>query len=108
MTPYHLHSIIYHVFVALSAAEGDRFSDYDYLSRFWAPLTLANEDPATGSTHAVAAPFWAARLGKRAMTTRQCSARGGEAAVLVDHDAGLVRVSARAAIVMSGLLHLPA
>lgn len=79
---------------------------HDFLSRFWAPSALADEDPFTCSAHAVAAPFWAAPLGRQALKARQCSARGGEFAVSLDEDAGRVRISARAAILLSGQLHL--
>ena len=52
-------------------------SEYDFVSRFFAPATGINEDPATGSSHCCLAPFWAARLGKSRLIGRQLSARGG-------------------------------
>jgi PhzF family phenazine biosynthesis protein len=50
---------------------------YDFVSRFFAPGIGVPEDPVTGSAHCALAPFWAARLGKTAMTGFQASARGG-------------------------------
>ena len=38
---------------------------------------LINEDPVTGSAHCTLAPYWAAKLGTRALTGFQASARGG-------------------------------
>lgn len=50
---------------------------YDFVSRFFAPAVGVDEDPVTGSSHTVLVPFWARRLGKRAFTAYQASARGG-------------------------------
>lgn len=52
--------------------------DYDFISRFFAPAVGVPEDPVTGSAHTKLAPFWAGRLGKRQLTARQASARGGD------------------------------
>jgi len=52
-------------------------ADFDFVSRFFAPGSGVDEDPATGSAHCALAPYWAARLGKPAMTGYQASARGG-------------------------------
>jgi PhzF family phenazine biosynthesis protein len=51
--------------------------EYDFLSRFFAPAVGIAEDPVTGSAHCALAPWWAARLGKTAMTACQVSKRGG-------------------------------
>lgn len=51
--------------------------DFDFISRFFAPRVGVNEDPVTGSAHCCLTPFWAARLGKTALTAYQASARGG-------------------------------
>lgn len=50
----------------------------DFMSRFFAPRLGVDEDPVTGSAHCALAPFWAARLNKRALRARQISERGGE------------------------------
>jgi predicted PhzF superfamily epimerase YddE/YHI9 len=49
----------------------------DFVSRFFAPKHGIDEDPVTGSAHCTLAPFWSARLGRRALTGRQLSRRGG-------------------------------
>ena len=61
---------------AIVTAPGD--GDCDYVVRFFAPGVGIPEDPATGSITCTLAPYWAARLGKRALRARQLSPRGGE------------------------------
>ncbi len=51
--------------------------DCDFVSRFFAPAAGINEDPVTGSAHCILIPYWAERLGKKALFARQVSARGG-------------------------------
>ena len=55
-------------------APGD---ETDIVSRAFAPGAGIDEDPVTGSAHAVIAPYWAARLGRTRFTAFQASARGG-------------------------------
>lgn len=50
----------------------------DFVSRYFAPAQGIPEDPVTGSAHCTLAPYWAARLGKRSLTARQLSRRGGD------------------------------
>ncbi|MES1213286.1 MAG: PhzF family phenazine biosynthesis protein, partial [Singulisphaera sp.] len=38
--------------------------DVDFVSRFFAPQSGIDEDPVTGSAHAILTPYWSARLGK--------------------------------------------
>jgi predicted PhzF superfamily epimerase YddE/YHI9 len=52
-------------------------SKTDVVSRVFVPGSGVDEDPVTGSAHAVLAPFWAARLGRQSFTAFQASARGG-------------------------------
>jgi predicted PhzF superfamily epimerase YddE/YHI9 len=49
----------------------------DFVSRFFAPSVGIDEDPVTGSSHCILAPYWSVRLGKNRMEARQISARGG-------------------------------
>lgn len=72
----------------------------DFVSRFFAPKYGIDEDPVTGSAHCTLAPFWAARLGKRELTGRQCSRRGG---VVRCVDAGArVRLGGQAVLYLEG------
>ncbi|MEQ1964795.1 PhzF family phenazine biosynthesis protein [Xenorhabdus khoisanae] len=57
-------------------APGD--SSTDFVSRFFAPAKGVNEDPVTGSSHCVLAPFWAKRFNKNKLCARQLSERSGE------------------------------
>lgn len=50
----------------------------DIVSRVFVPGAGIDEDPVTGSAHAVLTPFWAARLGRDRFTAHQASARGGD------------------------------
>lgn len=52
-------------------------TDVDFVSRFFAPKFGIPEDPVTGSAHCSLAPYWAGRLGKRLLSARQVSKRGG-------------------------------
>jgi len=60
--------------------------DSDILSRAFAPGAGVDEDPVTGSAHAVIAPYWAERLGRSRFTAFQASARGGRIACTVAGD----------------------
>ena len=66
------------------AVEGDwltivsaRGTDTDIVSRAFAPGGGIDEDPVTGSAHAVLTPYWAGKLGRDTFTAYQASARGG-------------------------------
>ncbi|HSA94498.1 MAG TPA: PhzF family phenazine biosynthesis protein [Acidobacteriota bacterium] len=73
---------------------------YDFVSRFFAPAVGVDEDPVTGSSHTVLAPYWAARLGKTAFTAYQASARGGELRLKLAGDR--VKIAGRAVTVIKG------
>jgi PhzF family phenazine biosynthesis protein len=61
-------------------------SDYDFISRYFAPASGIDEDPVTGSAHCCLGPFWKGRLKKNDMTAYQASRRGGVVRVRVDGD----------------------
>jgi PhzF family phenazine biosynthesis protein len=61
-------------------------SEYDFVSRFFAPGSGIDEDPVTGSAYCALTPFWAARLGKTEMTAFQASPRGGVVKVRLNGD----------------------
>lgn len=76
--------------------------EFDFVSRFFAPGAGVNEDPVTGSAHCTLTPFWAARLGKQAMTGYQASARGGVVRVTLQGDR--VLLGGQAVTVLKGEL----
>jgi predicted PhzF superfamily epimerase YddE/YHI9 len=51
---------------------------YDFLSRYFAPVKGIPEDPVTGSSHCMLAPYWGKRLGKTHLAAFQASPRGGK------------------------------
>jgi PhzF family phenazine biosynthesis protein len=61
-------------------------SEFDFVSRFFAPQSGVGEDPVTGSAHCCLAPYWAKILGKSEMVGYQASPRGGTVKVRVDRD----------------------
>jgi PhzF family phenazine biosynthesis protein len=65
-------------------ARGD--SKYDIVSRYFACYAGIDEDPVTGAAHCMLAPYWAAKLGKLAMSAYQASARGGKVRVRFNND----------------------
>jgi PhzF family phenazine biosynthesis protein len=58
----------------------------DIVSRAFVPGAGIDEDPVTGSAHAVVAPYWAAKLGRTRFTAYQASARGGHLTCSVEGD----------------------
>ena len=60
--------------VAIVAARGEAT---DIVSRVFTPYYAIDEDPVTGSAHAVMVPYWAPTLGD-SFTAYQASARGGK------------------------------
>ncbi len=52
-------------------------TDTDIISRVFVPGGGIDEDPVTGSAHALLAPYWAEILGKTVFSAYQASARGG-------------------------------
>ena len=52
-------------------------TEYDCVSRVFAPRFGIDEDPVTGSTHCMIAPYWSRRLDKTNITAFQASSRTG-------------------------------
>jgi len=79
-----------------------RGTDYDFVSRFFAPGSGIDEDPVTGSAHSALTPFWSKRLNKAEMIGFQASARGGVVKVRLEGDR--VYMSGQAVTVLRGEL----
>jgi PhzF family phenazine biosynthesis protein len=74
--------LIEHKSTAITASDLDlnltaTSSQYDYITRYFAPHKGIDEDPVTGSMHTGLAPLWAETLGKNELLAYQASARGG-------------------------------
>ena len=52
-------------------------TEFDCISRTFAPKMEVPEDPVCGSGHCHIIPYWAGRLGKTELVARQASPRGG-------------------------------
>ncbi|MFO7888826.1 MAG: PhzF family phenazine biosynthesis protein [bacterium] len=65
-------------------------SQYDFVSRFFAPNLGIPEDPVTGSAHTHLAPYWSRKLGKKELTAKQLSSRGGELKCTLKDDRVLI------------------
>lgn len=77
----------------------------DFVSRFFGPKVGVPEDPVTGSAHCLLTPYWAAKLGKRSLSARQVSRRGGDLGCELRGDR--VLISGSAITVMTAEIHLP-
>jgi PhzF family phenazine biosynthesis protein len=77
-------------------------SDYDCVSRYFAPWVGVDEDPVTGSVHCCLGPFWSKRLSKNPLKAYQASARGGTVQIQVKDER--VYLGGQAVTVFSGKL----
>jgi len=70
----------------------------DIVSRVFVPGAGVDEDPVTGSAHAVIVPYWTARLGKPQITAFQASKRGGHLLCRVEGDTVVLTGTCRTVI----------
>ncbi|MDR0301596.1 MAG: PhzF family phenazine biosynthesis protein [Treponema sp.] len=75
-------------------------SEYDFVSRFFAPNAGIMEDPVTGSSHSTLIPFWAERLNKNKLTAKQLSKRGG--ILYCENNEDRVKISGKAKLYLEG------
>ena len=61
-------------------------TEFDCISRTFAPKMEVPEDPVCGSGHCHIVPYWAERLGKNELVARQASPRGGTLYCRMDGD----------------------
>jgi PhzF family phenazine biosynthesis protein len=69
--------------VAIVSARGETT---DIVSRVFVPAFGIDEDPVTGSAHAVMTPYWADKLGRDDFSAFQASPRGGHLTCRLDGD----------------------
>ncbi|MDA0716623.1 MAG: PhzF family phenazine biosynthesis isomerase [Cyanobacteria bacterium] len=79
----------------------------NYQLRFFAPALGIDEDPVTGSAHALVAPFWLDRLGHSSVVGWQCSPRPG-GMVCSGASSGMIRVSGSGHVLWNGRLRVQA
>lgn len=80
----------------LCVAVTAKSDEYDCVSRVFAPELDVVEDPVTGSSHCMIAPYWANRLGKSEIVAYQASKRTGTLYCKVSADR--VRISGKAVL----------
>ncbi|MBE9004317.1 PhzF family phenazine biosynthesis protein [Fortiea sp. LEGE XX443] len=78
-------------------------SQYDFISRFFAPALGIDEDPVTGAAHCCLADFWRDRLHKNEFLAYQASNRGGVVKLYYD-GSDRVFLSGQAVTILRGEL----
>ena len=76
----------------------------EIVTRMFAPGAGVDEDPVTGSAHAVIVPYWADRLGRDRFTAYQASKRGGHLDCRLEGDR--VILGGRCVTVIEGVMHI--
>lgn len=79
-------------------------TEYDFVSRFFAPNCGINEDPVTGSSFTQLIPYWAQRLGKVRLNAKQISQRGGEVKCELTGDR--VKIAGKAVKYLEGMIQV--
>jgi predicted PhzF superfamily epimerase YddE/YHI9 len=78
----------------------------DIVIRVFAPNVGLPEDPVCGTAHRIIVPYWAQRLGKKRIHSRQLSPRGGD---LYCEDKGeVIVIGGDSLLVIDGTIRLPA
>lgn len=76
----------------------------EVVTRMFAPGAGVDEDPVTGSAHAVIVPYWAERLGRADFTAYQASKRGGHLDCRLEGDR--VVLGGRCVTVIEGVMRI--
>ena len=79
-------------------------NEVDFVSRWYGPQTGIDEDPATGSAHALLATYWSKILDKDTMSARQLSKRVGCLDCFVKED--IVEITGQAKLYLRGTLQV--
>jgi PhzF family phenazine biosynthesis protein len=77
----------------------------DYQLRFFAPGLGIDEDPVTGSAHALVAPYWQKRLQRSRVIGWQCSDRPG-GMVCESAPSGMIRLTGTGHLLWDGTLNV--
>jgi predicted PhzF superfamily epimerase YddE/YHI9 len=77
-------------------------TEYDVISRVFAPRLGIDEDPVTGSAHCCLGPFWMAKLRKKELIAYQASTQGGVLRLRLNGER--LHLSGKAVTVGSGTL----
>ncbi len=75
-------------------------NEIDFVSRTFYPQKTISEDPVTGASHCLLAPYWSKKLNKQELHARQLSERGGE--IICRYKNDRVLISGRVVLYMQG------
>jgi len=87
----------------IATAPGDGTSDI--VIRVFAPKVGLPEDPVCGTAHRIIIPYWAGKLGKTKIHSRQLSERGGN--LWCEDKGDTVAIAGETCLVIKGTLRLP-
>jgi PhzF family phenazine biosynthesis protein len=87
----------------IATAPGDAASDI--VIRVFAPNVGLPEDPVCGTAHRIIVPYWARRMGKTKIHSRQLSPRGGD--LWCEDHGGTVVIGGETSLVIDGTIRLP-
>lgn len=77
----------------------------DIVIRVFAPKVGLPEDPVCGTAHRIIVPYWAERMGKTKIHSRQLSPRGGD--LWCEDRGATVIIAGEASLVIDGTIRLP-
>ncbi len=77
----------------------------DIVIRVFAPNVGLPEDPVCGTAHRIIVPYWAERLGKKKIHSRQLSPRGGD--LFCEDKGALIAIGGDSSLVIEGTIRLP-
>lgn len=85
----------------LITSKADEGSEFDFISRYFAPSIGVNEDPVTGTSHSCLAPYWSKKLNKKEFLAYQASKRGGILKLMLTDEQ--VKISGKAHTTVKGI-----
>ena len=80
-------------------------ADSDIVIRVFAPKVGLPEDPVCGTAHRIIIPYWAERMGKTRIHSRQLSPRGGD--LWCEDKSETVVIAGETSLVIDGTIRLP-
>ena len=87
----------------IATAPGSAASDI--VIRVFAPNVGLPEDPVCGTAHRIVVPYWAARMGKTKIHSRQLSPRGGD--LWCEDKGDKVVIAGETCLLIDGAIRLP-
>jgi PhzF family phenazine biosynthesis protein len=80
-------------------------TESDIVLRVFAPKVGLPEDPVCGTAHRIIVPYWAERMGKTNIHSRQLSSRGGD--LWCEHRGEKVVIGGETRLIIDGTIRLP-